>query len=65
VFIVFDADPNRAGQHAACNLAQRLAAAGLKARIVDLPEGQDPNSYFVSGATPSEFDRLLRMARSL
>ena len=65
VFVAFDSDANCAGQHAACNLAQRLAGAGLKARIVDLPEGQDPNSYFVSGATPSEFDRLLRMARSL
>lgn len=65
VFIAFDSDPNRAGQHAARYLAQRLAGAGLKTYIVDLPEGQDPNSYFVSGATPSEFDRRLRMARSL
>jgi len=65
VFIAFDSDPNRAGQHAARYLAQRLDSAGLKACIVDLPEGQDPNSYFVSGAIPSEFDRCLRMARPL
>jgi DNA primase len=65
VFIAFDSDPNRAGQHAARYLAQRLAGAGLKACIVDLPEGKDPNSYFVSGATPSEFDRRLRMVHAL
>ena len=65
VFITFDSDPNGAGQHAARCLAQRLHRTGLKVAIVDLPEGKDPNSYFVSGAIPSEFDRCLRMARSL
>jgi len=65
VFITFDSDPNGAGQRAALCLAQRLHSEGLKAGIVDLPEGKDPNSYFVSGATPSEFDRCLRTARSL
>ena len=65
VFIAFDSDPNGAGQDAARCLAQRLDAAGLKVGIVDLPEGQDPNSYFVSGVIPSGFDHCLRMARSL
>jgi DNA primase len=65
VFIAFDSDPNGAGRDGTHSLAQRLHGAGLKVRIVDLPEGQDPNSYFVSGAIPSEFDRCLRMARPL
>jgi DNA primase len=65
VFIAFDSDANGAGQDGARSLAQRLRSAGLKVRIVDLPEGQDPNSYFVSGATPADFDGCLRMARSL
>jgi DNA primase len=65
VFIVFDSDANGAGQDGARSLAQRLRSAGVKVRVVDLPEGMDPNSYFVSGATPSDFDGCLRRARSL
>jgi len=65
VFIAFDSDPNGAGQQGARALAQRLHSAGLKVRIIDLPEGQDPNSYFVSSATPADFDGCLRRARSL
>jgi len=65
VFIAFDSDPNGAGQEGARSLAQRLDRAGLKVHIVDLPEGQDPNSYFVSGATAADFDECLRRARSL
>jgi len=65
VFIAFDSDLNGAGQDGARFLAQRLDSAGLKVRIVDLPEGQDPNTYFLSGATPADFNNCLRMARSL
>ena len=65
VSIAFDPDPNGAGQSAAHSLAQRLRSVGLKACIVDLPEEQDPNSYFASGATSSDFDKRLHMARSL
>jgi DNA primase len=61
VLIAFDSDP--AGQNAARALAQRLQRIGLNARIVDLPAGQDPNSYFVDGASPSDFDRCLHNAR--
>jgi len=61
VFIAFDSDP--AGQKAACALGRRLQNVGLNARIVDLPPGQDPNSYFVEGAWPAEFARRLREAR--
>jgi DNA primase len=65
VFIVFDSDSNGAGQDGARSLAQRLHSAGLKVRIVDLPDGQDPNSYFVSGASCADFDGCLRIARYL
>lgn len=59
VSIVFDSDPNYAGQAAAESLAQRLASAGLIPRIVHLPDGHDPNSYFVAGATAADFRRCL------
>jgi DNA primase len=65
VFIAFDSDGNGAGQDGAHSLAQRLDSVGLQVRIVDLPEGQDPNSYFVSGATSADFDNRLHRARSL
>ena len=58
VFIAFDADP--AGASAAHALAQRLRQAALNVRIVELPSGQDPNHYFVDGASTAEFDRRLR-----
>jgi DNA primase len=61
VFIAFDAD--QAGQMAARALAQRLQRAGLKVRLVDLPAGQDPNGYFVDGASAAAFGRCLRTAR--
>lgn len=65
VFITFDSDPNGAGQSAARSLAQRLHSVGLKAHIVDLPEDQDPNTYFVSGAKSADFKSRLDRARSL
>jgi DNA primase len=65
VFIAFDSDPNGAGQDGARSLAQGLNRVGLQARIVELPEGQDPNSYFVSGATSADFDNRLHRACSL
>jgi DNA primase len=61
VFIAFDSDS--AGENAARILAQRLQRVGLKARIVNLPAGQDPNSYFTEGASPGDFDCCLRNAR--
>jgi DNA primase len=61
VFLAFDSD--LAGQNAACALAERLQRVGLKARIVGFPPGQDPNSYFVDGASAAEFDRCLHDAR--
>lgn len=65
VFIAFDSDANGSGQNAARFLARRLADAGPTARIVQLPLGQDPNSYFVSGATADDFRRCLEVAEVL
>ncbi len=63
VRIAFDSDSNGAGQDAAFTLAQRLQHAGFAARIVELPDGQDPNSYFAAGATTADFDFHLRQAK--
>lgn len=63
VFIAFDADP--AGRNAAGALAQRLRHTCLSVRIVDLPDGHDPNSFFAGGASTSEFDSCLRNAHWL
>ena len=62
VFIAFDADPT--GAKAACALAQRPQQAALNVRVVDLPSGQDPNRFFVDGASAADFDRRLRDALS-
>lgn len=61
VFIAFDSDA--AGRQAALLLGERLCAAGIQARIIDLPPGHDPNTYFVSGASAMQFEAHLRNAR--
>jgi DNA primase len=65
VYIAFDQDANQAGQRASCLLARRLESAGLQARIVALPSGLDPNSYFVAGATASDFVACMEQAPSV
>jgi DNA primase len=65
VYIVFDQDENHAGQQASRQLAQRLESTGITAYIVRLPSGHDPNSYFVVGATASDFAACLRQAQRL
>jgi DNA primase len=62
VYIAFDQDENQAGQRSACQLAQRLKNAGIPARVVQLPPGHDPNSYFVAGATAADFTDCLERA---
>ena len=62
VYLVFDHDENQAGQRAAHRLARQLASAGLSARLVLLPPGHDPNSYFAAGATAADFTRCLERA---
>jgi len=63
VFLAFDSDANHAGQQAAYALAQRLDSAGLSARLVELPEAHDPNSYFTAGATAADFASCLQQAQ--
>jgi len=65
VYLAFDQDENRAGQQAAAQLARRLQNAGVFARLVSLPLGHDPNSYFVAGASASDFAACLRQAQPL
>ena len=65
VYIVFDQDENQAGQRAAHQLARHLASIGVPARVVQLPGGHDPNSYFVAGATAADFTDCLRQAQQL
>ena len=65
VYIAFDRDANQAGQKASHQLALRLENAGLRAPIVQLPDGHDPNSYFVAGARAADFTARLREAGRL
>ena len=65
VYIAFDQDQNQAGQNAANALLRCLDQAGLDVRLVGLPTGQDPNSYFTAGATAKDFTHLLEEAASL
>jgi DNA primase len=65
VYIVFDQDENQAGQRAAHQLAQRLSGSGVPGRVIQLPAGHDPNSYFVTGATADDFTDCLERAQPL
>ena len=65
VYLTFDQDENQAGQNAANDLLQCLDQVGLNVRLVELPPGLDPNSYFTSGATAQDFAHLLQEAVSL
>jgi DNA primase len=63
VYLTFDADSNGCGQRAAQSLAGQLREQGLNARTVSLPEGHDPNSWFVQGGDAQQFQSLLENAR--
>lgn len=63
VYVTFDVDPNRSGQQAADQLAHRLVMHGVPARRVLLPEGHDPNSFFVEGRDAYQFQSLLEAAQ--
>ena len=65
VYIAFDQDDNQAGQKAANQLVQRVHDADICAYILELPHGQDPNSYFVSGATAADFAGRLERTQLL
>lgn len=63
VYLAFDADRNGSGQQAAQSLVCRLTDQGLNARTVALPEGHDPNSFFVQGGDARQFQSLLEAAQ--
>ena len=63
VYLAFDADTNGSGQQAAQWLARRLSQQGLQARKVSLPDGHDPNSFFVRGGDAQQFQSLLEDAQ--
>jgi len=65
VYLVFDQDENQAGQHASRALARQLQRAGLEISIVQLPAGEDPNSYFARGASAADFALHLQGAQPL
>ena len=62
VFLTLDADANGSGQQAAQCLSRRLRQQHITAHLVSLPEGHDPNSFFVAGGDAHEFRRLLENA---
>ena len=62
VYLAFDADRNGSGRHAAHRLAQTLRFAGVSVRIVALPDGHDPNSFFAAGGDGCQFQALLERA---
>jgi hypothetical protein len=63
VYLAFDSDINGAGQQAACRVTQHLGAHGVAAFRVELPQGHDPNSFFVHGGGDAcQFQELLRKA---
>ena len=62
VYLTFDVDANGSGQHAAQRLAHRLRAQGIATRRVLLPQGHDPNSFFVQGGDARQFLSLLEAA---
>ena len=64
VYLALDADPNGSGQRAAQVLAQRLRKQGLTVCTIEMPQGHDPNSFFVKGADAGQFQALLEAARS-
>jgi DNA primase len=59
VYVTFDADSNGSGQQAAQCLAGRLREQGLNACRISLPDGHDPNSFFVQGGNARQFQALL------
>src|SRR5437762_4825990 len=63
VYLAFDSDDNHSGQDAAQWMSRRLRERGVAARRVELPDGQDPNSFFVEGGDAHQFQHLLEAAR--
>jgi DNA primase len=65
VYLAFDSDANGSGRRAAHQLTQRLLSCGVEAFPVELPDGHDPNSFFVHGGGDAhQFQTLLERSRS-
>jgi hypothetical protein len=62
VYLAFDADTNGSGQQTSQSLACRLKEQGMNARRVSLPDGHDPNSFFVADGNARQFQALLEAA---
>ena len=55
---------NGSGQQAAQSLAHAVSGSKAStARLVSLPDGHDPNSFFVQGGDARQFQSLLEAAR--
>ena len=63
VYLAFDADSNGSGQQAAQRLSRSLSERGIAAGLVSLPDGHDPNSFFVQGGTARQFQSFLEEAQ--
>src|SRR6202795_4112895 len=63
VNIAFDTDGNGSGQEAAQCLSRSLRERDITARVVSLPEGHDPNSFFAQGGDARQFQSLLEAAQ--
>jgi DNA primase len=63
VYLAFDADTNGSGQQAAQSLARRLTEQGVHVRTVALPDGHDPNSFFIRDGNARDFQSLLEAAQ--
>ncbi|MGH9606773.1 MAG: CHC2 zinc finger domain-containing protein [Terracidiphilus sp.] len=63
VYLAFDDDANRSGQQAAEELVHRLGGHGITVRRVLLPQGHDPNSFFVEGGDARQFQSLVEAAQ--
>jgi DNA primase len=64
VYLAFDSDANGSGQCAAHQIAQRLWAHRVEAFPVQLPDGHDPNSFFVHGGGDAhQLQTLLERSR--
>jgi DNA primase len=59
VYLSFDADTNGGGAQAAQSLADRLRQVGIAVCCLRLPDGEDPNSFFVHGGNARQFQCLL------
>jgi DNA primase len=62
VYLVFDADTNGSGRQAAQSLACQIREQGMNVRRVSLPDGHDPNSFFVGNGDARQFQSLLEAA---